>query len=177
MKALKVVKNILIGILAVVYFAFAVVMAVLLLKHNKFGITQFEDKSLIMLRDKVTSEKYNKGDLLIVESRKIDELEKGDEVFVYQVDDAGETTIDFGIIGEVHPEIGTKGAISFVNGAAYEMEFIAGEQIEIYPKIGTYLSIVQSQWGFLFIILVPCFLIFIYQLYALIVEIKYGDDK
>ena len=35
----------------------------------------------------------------------------------------------------------------------------------------------ESKWGFLFIVLVPCFLIFIYEVYALIIEIKYGAEE
>ena len=46
-----------------------------------------------------------------------------------------------------------------------------------YEKIGTFLSVVESKWGFLFIVLVPSFLIFIYEVYSLIIEIKYGKDE
>ena len=57
------------------------------------------------------------------------------------------------------------------------MEFVAGVGTKSYEKIGTALSVIESQWGFLFIVLVPCFLIFIYEVYSLIVEIKYGGEE
>ena len=57
------------------------------------------------------------------------------------------------------------------------MEFVAGRPQKVYEGLGIFLSVVESQWGFLFIVLVPCFLIFIYEVYALIVEIKYGDEE
>ena len=57
------------------------------------------------------------------------------------------------------------------------MEFVAGVGTESYEHLGTALSIIESQWGFLFIVLVPCFLIFIYEVYSLIVEIKYGAEE
>ena len=57
------------------------------------------------------------------------------------------------------------------------MDFVVGKKDKVYKNVGKYLSVIESKWGFLFIILVPCFFIFIYEIYALIVEIKYGADK
>ena len=68
-------------------------------------------------------------------------------------------------------------AIGFQNGSTYDMKFVAGSATKVYNDVGTYLSIIESKWGFLFLILVPCFMVFIYQLYSLIVEFKYGDDE
>ena len=68
-------------------------------------------------------------------------------------------------------------AIAFENGSNYSMEFIAGTPEKVYNDIGLYLGIIESKWGFLFIVLVPSFLIFVYELYSLIVEIKYGSDE
>ena len=52
-----------------------------------------------------------------------------------------------------------------------------GTGSKVIPNIGKILSVIESKWGFLFIILVPNFFIFIYQLYALIVRIKYDKDE
>ena len=57
------------------------------------------------------------------------------------------------------------------------MQFAIGEVDEVHEDIGTYLSFIQSKWVFFFIIVVPCFLIFIYEIYELVVEIKYGSDE
>ena len=38
-------------------------------------------------------------------------------------------------------------------------------------------SLAVSIFGFLFIVLVPSFLIFVYEVYSLIIEIKYGKDE
>ena len=57
------------------------------------------------------------------------------------------------------------------------MQFVAGTGEKVYNDIGFYLSIIESRWGFLFLVLVPCFLFFIYEIYALIVEIKYGAEE
>jgi hypothetical protein len=122
----------------------------------------------------MTSDKYKKGDLVLVEEKTVDNINPGDEIFTYRLKTKGSVSIDVGVVGEVHPDDET---ITFENGDNYTVDFIAGKATKVYSGIGTYLSIIESKWGFLFIILVPSFLIFIYELYALIVEIKYGNDE
>ena len=174
MKVLNAIKKVVLGIIGVLYFAFALVMTILLLNYNDYGVTQFGNASLVIINDEVANEKYDKGDLVIVESKKLEKLKVGDEIFTYRVDSKGAPHIQIGKIGEIYEE---DEAISFKNGETYSTDFIAGMAKEKHPKWGTFLAIVESQWGFLFIVLVPCFLIFIYELYSLIIEIKYGAEE
>ena len=173
-KVLETIKQILIGIIGTAYFIFALIMTILLLNFNDYGVTQFGTKSLVIINDEIASENYEKGDLVIVESKKIDKIEVGEEIFTYRIDSKGIPSIQVGTVGDVYVE---DEAISFENGETYSMEFVAGVGTESYEHIGTALSIIESQWGFLFIVLVPCFLIFIYEVYSLIVEIKYGAEE
>lgn len=173
MKLLKAIKKFFTILFGVIFFSFVIFMTVLLLNYNKYGVTQFGDKSLLIIKEELSSNSYKKGDLVIVKSEKIDKIQKGDEIFAYQVSRDGSATIDLGIVDQVD---NSAQAISFENGSAYAMDFVIGKSEKIYNKVGNYLSIIESKWGFLFIILVPSFLIFIYQIYSLIVEIKYGTE-
>ena len=174
MEKLKVVKRVLFTIIAVFYFTFALCMTILLLNYNKYNVTQFGDTSLIIIKKDLSIGDYKKGDLVLVDAVDIDDIQKGDEIFAYRLTNDGLAEIQVGITGEVYPN---EDAISYENGDTYSMQFVAGKATKVYSNIGTYLSVIESQWGFLFIVLVPCFLIFIYELYALIVEIKYGADE
>lgn len=170
----KIIKKIIITILAIIYFSFVLAMSMLLLNYNKYGVTEFDGKSLIILKEDVNNEKYEKGDLLLIQYKDIKNIQVGDEIFVYRIRENKEVAIDFGNIGNVSIE---DDAIEFENGATYAMQFAIGEVDEVYEDIGTYLSFIQSKWVFFFIIVVPCFLIFIYEIYELVVEIKYGSDE
>ncbi len=174
MKTLKIVKRIIISIIAILYFSFALCMTLLLLNYNKYNVTQFGDKSLIIINEDVSREEYTKGDLVIVESVKLDNISLGDTLFCYKIDSNGTPILEIGNVGDIYLD---EESIAFENGEGYSKEFIAGKPVKIYNKVGSFLSIVESQWGFLFIVLVPCFLIFIYEIYALVVEIKYGNDE
>ena len=173
-KVLKIIKSIITGILLIAYFSFVITMTVLLLNFNDYGVTQFGNTSLIIINDEISNENYNKGDVVVVKKEKLEKLEVGKDIFTYKVDEKGMVNIDLGKIGNIYPE---EEAISFENGSTYSMEFIAGVPTEKHEKIGTFLSIVESKWGFLFIVLVPSFLIFVYEVYSLIIEIKYGKDE
>lgn len=174
MKVLKTIKSIVLGILLTVYFIFVIAMTVLLLNFNDYGVTQFGETSLIIIDEAISNDDYKKGDLVVVKNKKLEKYNVGEYIFAYKVDSKGNVSVDLGKVGNIYPE---EDAIAFENGSNYSMEFVAGTPDKTYNDIGTYLSIIESKWGFLFIVLVPSFLIFVYEVYALIVEIKYGADE
>lgn len=174
MSKLETVKKVFFSILIFVYFAFALIMTMLLLNYNDYGVTKFGQTSLIILKEKVSSTEYKQGDLILVEEAELKDIQAGETIFTYRADSKGQVHIDFGKVGKVYED---ENAISLENGNNYSMEFVAGKPTKVYNNVGTYLSIIESQWGFLFIVLVPCILLFIYQVYALIIEIKYGANE
>ena len=173
-KIIKAIKSFITGLLMLIFFIFAISMTMLLLNYNKYGLTQFGDTTFVIINDKISSETFKKGDLVIVKNQKLTALELGEEIFVYRINEGGSVSIELGKVGEIYPE---EDAVAFENGDIFSTQFVIGTADEIYNDIGTYLAIIESKWGFLFIVLVPCLLIFIYEIYALIVEIKYGAEE
>lgn len=168
---IKKIKSFISFILGVVFFAFALCMSLLLLNYNKYGLTQFGNTTFVIVSDYITSDNYKRGDLVLVKSSKIDELELGEEIFVYRIVDTNKVVVEVGKVGQLYT---SEDAVAFENGDTFSSKFVIGTADEVYNDIGLYLSIIESKWGFLFIVLVPCLLIFIYEIYALIIEIKYG---
>ena len=101
-------------------------------------------------------------------------FEGREEVFVYHLDGTGGVDIQLGVVGQVYEK---DDAITFKNGGTFSSQFVIGTGYKVYNGLGKILSIIESKWGFLFIILVPNFFLFIYQLYALIIRIKYSKDE
>lgn len=177
MKVLNMIKKIFIGILGVAFFGFVLVMTILLLNYNKYGVSEIDGNSFIIVRDDISSTTYKKGDLVLVKQVRLDSVNAGDEIFSYKLDSiTGTVSIEVGK-ASVISNTNSDQSISFQNGDTYSKEFIVGKATAVYNNIGTYLGIVLSKWGFLFTILVPSLLVFIYELYALIVEIKYGREE
>lgn len=173
MKAWELIKRIFIGALTFVYFAFALFVTILLLNYNNYGVTQFGDTSVVILKEKVSNADFSKGDVIIVEKYNASEFAKGDTAFTYHIEE-NIPRIEIGKVGDIYID---EKAISFENGDTYSEKFVIGKPEKTFHKVGTFLSIIESKWGFLFIVLVPCFLLFIYQIYALVIEVKYGKDE
>ncbi len=171
---MKVIKKIFIGIIAVIFFVFAIVMTVFLLNQNEYGVTKLGATSYIIINDAVTAEGYNPGDLVLVNERRVDNVKMGEEIFAYRIHNDDQIDIEIGKVGTIVVE---ENYISFENGATFDGKFIVGKSAQVFPGLGTILSFILSQWGFLFIVVVPCFLVFVYQLYTLIIEIKYGEEE
>lgn len=180
MKVLNVIKRFFLGLLGIIFFVFALAMTILLLSYNDYGLSQFGNKTLVLMTDEIYSENYKKGDLVIVENRGFtkglgyaDKIEIGDELFAVRVDAYGNVNVEIGKVAELYVD---ENAIAFENGSTFDLKFVLGEKVQVYEKVASFLSIVESKWGFLFIVLVPCFLIFIYEIYSLIIEVKYGNE-
>ena len=76
---LKKIKSIISLILGICFFAFALAMSLLLLNYNKYGLTQFGDTTLIIINGNLTSDKFSRGDLVLVEERNLDRLNVGEK--------------------------------------------------------------------------------------------------
>mgnify|MGYP003318345249 FL=1 len=63
-KVVEVIKSLISFVLFVVYFVFALTMTVLLLNFNDYGVSQFDNKSFILINESISNELYKKGDLL-----------------------------------------------------------------------------------------------------------------
>ena len=174
MKILNIIKRIITLIVLVVFYAITISLTVYLLNYNKYGVSQFGDNSLLIVGKGLTSEKYHKGNLVIVENKELKDYNEGDELFVYHLDGKGGADVELGTIGQVHVEDNN---VTLQNGETYSYEFIMGTGVKTYEDYGTYLGFLTSKWGFFFLILIPNFFIFVFQLYNLIVEIKYGSDE
>ena len=174
MKVLNAIKKFFLGVLTLVFFAYAIVMTFLLLNFNNYGVTEVGDTSIVIIKDKIANENYKKGDIILVEDKPMKSIQVGDELFAYRIDSKGNANIEIGTVGQVHLD---SEAITFENGDSYSYEFLIGEGTKTIAAFGTFLGLVESKWGFLFTVLVPSFIFFVYNLYALIVEIKYGDEE
>ena len=75
MKALKIIKKILLSLIVIVYFSFALFMTILVLNFNDYNVTQFDDTSLVIISEEVSHDDYKKGDLVIVKSEKVEKLQ------------------------------------------------------------------------------------------------------
>lgn len=160
------------NIIFIIYIIVAIFVTICLLSYNDYKITEFGDYSLVIVTDKKMEPSYNKGDLIIVE--KSDEIETGKKVFYYDTY-SKQIKVKLGTIKDI--EILNEEQINYtIEDTEHQIAntFIIGEADEavVMSKVGTVLKIIESRWGFLFIIVFPALLAFVNQLVVVVTAIK-----
>ena len=164
------------GILFSIYLLIALVITLLLLGYNDFKVTEIGTYSLLLITDSELAPEFNKGDLVIV--NKDDEVLTGRKAFFYDTYNE-RIEVRLGEVQGVERITASEKTYTFDGERKLSGQYVLGpaNTADVIPYLGTVLSVLESKWGFLFIVLVPSFLIFIYEVYSLIVEIKYGKDE
>lgn len=176
-KVLKVIGIIFASIYAVV----AITLTVFLLNYNKYNITEINNKSLIIVRDEELKPDFQKGDLVIVNRDANRDIKVGDKIFFY---DNYKEIISVNLATVLEKEKITNNETTFIVDGDYAVssEYVIGtaRTSKSYSKLGTILSVLESRFGFLFMIIFPILILFVYEIYVVIKELKdskYDDLK
>ena len=172
-KGLKIV----LGFVGFIYFVIAVFAIVCLLKKNDFGYPQFGSKTLFVIEEDSKDTGFKKGDLVILVKPKNDEVKVNDGVFFYDTE-FKKNTINYGIVN--NREVINEEEVTYtVANKSFSSEFLVGKKdgSTKYATIGSILNVLLSKWGFFLIIIVPFFILFMIELFAIYTEVKYGKKK
>lgn len=167
-------KNIfkfLLGFIIVVYVLIAIFTTAFLLNRNDYSVTEFGKYSLLIANDDELKPYYSNGTLLVIS--KTDDINVGDEIFYYDTY-SNELVVKYNIVTKKEKITDDEITYTTKDNAVLSSEYVIGSSKTTtqYSGIGAILNVLQSKWGFLFIIVFPLFLAFIYELYAVIRELK-----
>jgi len=172
----KVFKSIF-SFIGVIYFIVAIFAIICLLKKNDYGYPQFGKKILFTVSEEIPEAHYEKGDLVVLSKPNNDDVKINDAVFFYDTEFA-KNTLNFGNI--TNREIINEKETTFsVPGKSFSSEFLVGKVDDAtrYKTVGGILDVLLSRWGFFLIIIVPFFVMFMIEIFAIYTEIKYGSKK
>lgn len=166
---LKSILKILFIVFLVLYVGVAIFVTACLLSLNDQGITEFGNTSLVIV-DEDLSSTITKGDLLVISKGKEEgaEVAEGDYVFFYNPSDS--YVINYAEVKEVHD---TNGYYSYVVGNDYNIyyDYYVGKDVVNLKGIGRILAVLESQFGFLALIILPTMIAIVFEIYAIIIEI------
>ena len=160
--------------LFILYAVIAIFVTVCLLSFNEFKVTEFGTKSLILVTDEGLEPRFKKGDLVIVDKK--NDILTGRKTFFYN---SGDMKIDIkmGTVEAIEKVTSTETTYTFEGSLRKSSQYIVGpaDGSEVIPMVGGILAVLESKWGFLFLIVMPSLLAFIYQISVVIQELK--DSK
>ena len=170
-------KKTITNIIFIIYVVIAVFVTICLLSYNQFKVTEFGDYSLVIVTDDEMAPDFNKGDLVIVD--KSQEVLPGDKAFFYDTYNR-QIEIRLGEVNDLERVTETETTYTFDGDHKVSSEYVLGGEntASVIPVAGTILSVLESKWGFLFLIVLPVLLMFIHQITVVIADLRNSkDDK
>lgn len=163
----KIIRNVII----VIYAVIAIFVTICLLSYNQYKVTEFGSNSLIIVNNKKLEPDFNKGDLVIVDSE--DEIKIGDKVFFYNTYENEISVSVAEIIGE-EKITDSETTYTLEGDKPISSEYVIGsaETSNRIGVLGSILGILESKWGFLFLVVLPSLLAFIYEIVELVIEVR-----
>lgn len=174
---MKKVLKVIFGFIGFVYFVVAIFAIICLLKKNDYGYPQFGDNVLFAVEETIPEAHYEKGDLVVLTKPNNDDVKINDVVFFYDTEFA-KNTLNVGSI--VNREIINEKETTFsVHGKSFSSEYLVGKAADSkrYKTVGGILNVLLSRWGFFLTIIVPFFVMFMIEIFAIYTELKYGNKK
>ncbi len=173
-------KKTIITILVTIYAIIAIFTTICLLSYNDSHISTFGNTSLIIIDSKDLEKNqppFLMGDIVFVTKSK--DLKKNDQVFCYEVYN-GEVSISVATINNITVDEKTKtNRYELSDGRTLDYNFIIGpvNGVSKMAKVGFVLKVLESKFGYLFLVVLPTLLLFLYELYTIVVQIKNGGDE
>lgn len=168
-------KKIIINIITILYFLMAITLTILLLSYNEYRVSEIGNHVIALSLDEEIEDVSNKGDLIIIKKTKTKDLKTGDKIFFYVKQDK-EMVISQASIIKVEEAFGG-GKTYLVDGRVRIAERYVIGKADTAKKIhhlGTIVGFLESKLVFLFVIVFPTFIIFLYEAYKVVMEVKYG---
>ena len=169
--------KIVLGFVGFIYLVVAIFAIVCLLKKNEYGYPQFGNKTLLVIEEDNKETGFKKGDLVVLSKPSNDDVKVNDGVFFYDTE-YKKNTINYGNVTK-REVINEKETTFTVASKSFSSEYLVGKakDSKIYSTIGSILNVLISKWGFFLIIIVPFFIMFMIELFAIYTELKYGKKK
>ena len=160
------------NLVIIAYVIVAITFTLCLLNYNEYSVTEFGNNTLILITDSSLEPDYMDGDLVVAKKGNLNNIEVGEKIFFYNDKD-----IKLGEVKQVNKYEGV--STTFIldgNHQVIEDDIIGSEKnVKVYSTIGKILSVLESKWGFLFLIIFPSVLAFLHEIFQVVVELGNKD--
>lgn len=143
-------KRVVFGIFICIYIVITILVTYILLSYNDHGVA--ENSKFYLVSDK--------SDLVVID--KNSSVNSGDSIYYYD-----NSSVSSGIVSDIFMD-----TYKLDNGITIGKDDSLGISSGRYGVVGSIYSVLTSKWGYLFIIIFPMVMAFIYEIYEIVKEIK-----
>lgn len=166
------------AILFVIYAIIAITVTVLLLSFNDYNCSEIGEYTVYIVKDDSLEPEYKQGSILLIKETSDKHVQVGDEIFLYKVINSQEYEFVNRTL-ENKLQQGKHIVYEVEQDEQYDNAYFVGKADDtiVIKGWGTLLSILESKWGYLFCIVIVSLLLFLQEVFDLIIELKYGGTK
>ena len=170
---MKYIINFIKGFLFSFWLLMAIFATICLLSYNDYQVSEFGKYSLLIINNKELRSVYEQDSLVIVKKANEEDYKVGDKILFYSGNPDVINYINLGEITEVEKETGAQTAY-YIGEYKVSYDEVIGNVngSMVYKKAGLILSIIESRWGFMFLIILPTIFFAVYEIYAIVNEVK-----
>ena len=172
-------KKVLGSVLFVIYAIIAITVTVLLLSYNDYNNSELGGYTVYIVKDDSLEPKYKQGSILLIKSTNDKNVQIGDEMFLYKVINSQEYEVVNRTLAEKEQQ--GRHIIYYVEDEeSYANDYFIGKASDtiVIEGWGFVLGLLESRWGYLFCVVVVSLLLFLQEVFELVMEIKYlGEQK
>ena len=165
-------------ILFVVYAIIAIAVTVLLLSYNDYNNSVIGDYTVYIVKDDSLEPEYKQGSILLIKETNDRNVQVGDKIFMYKVLNSSEyEVVNTTLQGKTQQ--GNHVVYLVDNDERYANEYFIGKVDDtiVIEGWGYILNLLESRWGYLFCIVVVSLLLFLQEVFELVMEIKYLNKR
>ena len=159
-------------VVEVLIIVYVIIITSFILSRNKYNYTQFGDYTLVnvdLLAEK-NIKGVKSGDLLIIKNSL--DINKGDVIYYYAVREDNYIVKSNEVLEVKSDDYNSLYTINDGDNNTIAGTRVLGKYSSIHHKWGSVLSILESKFGFLFLVLLPIMVVFIYQIYEFVLILK-----
>ena len=171
-------KKVLGTILFVVYAIIAITVTVLLLSYNEYNNSQLGGYTVYIVKDDSLEPQYKQGSILLIKSTTDKNVQVGDDLFLYRVLNSQEYEVVYKTLTEKAQQ-GRHVVYKIGEDESYASDYFIGKGSDtiVINGWGYVLGLLESRWGYLFCVVIVSLLLFLQEVFELVMEIKYGGGK
>ncbi len=171
-------KKVLGTILFVLYAIIAITVTVLLLSYNDYNNSVIGDYTVYIVNDDSLEPEYKQGSILLIKETNDRNVQVGDKIFMYKVLNSSEYEVITTTL-QAKTQQGTHTVYVVDNEESYANDYFIGKVDDtiVIEGWGYILSLLESRWGYLFCIVVVSLLLFLQEVFELVMEIKYLNKQ
>lgn len=165
-------------ILFVIYAIIAILVTVLLLSFNEYNCSEIGGYTVYIVDDDSLEPEYEEGSILLVKETSDKHVQIGDKIFLYKVVNSQ----DYEFVSKTLQEKVQQGKhiiYEVEDEETFDSTYFVGKADDtiVIEKWGFLLEFLESKWGYLFCIVIVSLLLFLQEVFDLVIELKYGGIK